>query len=272
MTTSVSPDRVALRARQQKVWSSGDYNRIAALTVPVNERTVATAAIVPDEHVLDVATGTGHSALAAARQGGRVTAIDYVPTLLEIARRRAAAECLDVDFVEAPAEVLPFGNGAFDVGISTIGIMFAADHDQAARELARVVRPGGRIVVTSWTSDGFVGGMLAAVGKHVAPPPGARPATLWGEEGHVASLFGDRVESLRSHTATLTVRFTDADEFADLFLGYYGPTFSAASTLDDDGRASLRADLIALAESRQTHIVGGISIDWEYRLVEAVRS
>ncbi|MGW8815044.1 class I SAM-dependent methyltransferase [Gordonia terrae] len=272
MTTSLSPDLVSLRDKQQKVWSSGDYNRIAALTVPVNEATVAAASVIPGDRVLDVATGTGHSALAAARQGGDVTAIDYVPALLDIARSRAAAEHLDVDFIEAPAEVLPFGNGAFDTGISTIGIMFAADHEQAARELTRVVRPGGRIVVTSWTADGFVGGMLAAVGRHVTPPPGARPATRWGDQQYVASLLGDRVQSLDSHTAALTVRFVDASAFADLFLSHYGPTFTAASKLDDDGEQALRADLIALAESHERPVPGGISIDWEYRVVEAVRS
>lgn len=272
MTTSLSPDLVSLREKQQKVWRSGDYNRIAALTVPVNEATVVAASVIPGERVLDVATGTGHSALAAARQGGDVTAIDYVPALLDIARGRAAAEHLDVDFVEAPAEVLPFGNAAFDTGISSIGIMFAADHEQAARELTRVVRPAGKIVVTSWTADGFVGGMLAAVGRHVTPPPGARPATRWGDQHYVASLFGDRVHSVDSHTAGLTVRFVDAAAFADLFLGYYGPTFAAASKLDEDGKHALRADLISLAESRQQPVPGGISIDWEYRVVEAVRS
>ncbi|WP_238419616.1 class I SAM-dependent methyltransferase [Gordonia sp. 'Campus'] len=272
MTTSITPDLVSLRAKQQMVWSSGDYNRIAALTVPVNEATVAAASIIPGERVLDVATGTGHSALAAARQGAVVTAIDYVPALLDIARHRADAEHLDVDYVEAPAEILPFGNAAFDVGISTIGIMFAADHEQAARELARVVRPDGRIVVTSWTADGFVGGMLATVGKHVTPPPGARPATRWGDQAYVAELFGNRVESVGSRTGTLTVRFVDAAAFADLFLGYYGPTFSAASKLDDDGRTALRADLIALAQSHQRSVTGGIALDWEYRVVEGVRA
>ncbi len=272
MTTSITPDLVSLRDKQQKVWSSGDYNRIAALTVPVNEATVTAASVIPGDRVLDVATGTGHSALAAARQGGDVTAIDYVPALLDIARTRADAEHLDVEFVEAPAEVLPFGNAVFDTGISTIGIMFAADHELAARELTRVVRPGGRIVVTSWTADGFVGGMLATVGRHVTPPPGARPATRWGDQDYVASLFGDRVQSVGSHTEALTVRFVDAAAFADLFLGYYGPTFAAASKLDEDGSQALRADLITLAESHQQPVPGGISIDWKYRVVEAVRS
>ena len=186
-----------LRAKQQQVWSSGDYNRIAALTVAVNETLVASAEIAPREDVLDVATGTGHAALAAARIGARVTGIDYVPALLDIARQRAAAERLDVDFVEASAEQLPFADGSFDVAVSAIGVMFAADHDRAAAELVRVVRPGGRIAVASWTRSGFVGGILGIVGRHVSPPPGAQSPVRWGEEDVVAELLGGGVETGR---------------------------------------------------------------------------
>jgi ubiquinone/menaquinone biosynthesis C-methylase UbiE len=263
----------ALRAKQQQVWSSGDYNRIAALTVGVNETLVSTAEIQPGEAVLDVATGTGHAALAAARTGARVTGIDYVPELLDIARERAAAERLDVGFVEAPAEQLPFGDGAFDAAISAIGVMFAADHDRAASELVRVVRPGGRIVLASWTRSGFVGGILGTVGRHVSPPPGAQSPVRWGEEDVVAELLGDRVGDVRSSLHTVTQRFTSAEAFADLFLTYYGPTRAAAMRLDQEGRAALRADLVALAESfDHGHGTGsGVVLDWEYRIVTATR-
>jgi ubiquinone/menaquinone biosynthesis C-methylase UbiE len=263
----------ALRAKQQQVWSSGDYNRIAALTVGVNETLVSTAEIRPGETVLDVATGTGHAALAAARTGARVTGIDYVPELLDVARGRAAAERLDVSFVEAPAEQLPFVEGSFDVVISAIGVMFAADHDRAAGELARVARAGGRIALAAWTRSGFVGGILGIVGKHVPPPPGAQSPVRWGEEDVVAELLGERVADVQSSLHVVTQRFTSAEAFADLFLTYYGPTRAASMRLDEEGRTALRAELVTLAEANDRgHGTGaGVVLDWEYRIVTATR-
>ena len=260
-----------LRAKQQQVWSSGDYNRIAALTVAVNETLVTSAQVAPGEHVLDVATGTGHAALAAARVGAGVTGIDYVPELIEIGRQRAAAERLDVDFVEAAAEQLPFVDGSFDAAISAIGVMFAADHDRAAAELVRVVRPGGRIAVASWTRSGFVGGILGIVGRHVAPPPGAQSPVRWGEEDVVAELLGGGVERVGSSVHTVTQRFSSAEAFADLFLTYYGPTRSAAQRLVDTSRAALRADLVSHAEVNARPGGTGLVTDWEYRIVLATR-
>ena len=270
-TTTGTPDLTELRDKQQKVWSSGDYNKIAALTVPVSEHLVDHVGVSPTDRVLDVATGTGHVALAAARRSAESVGIDYVPELLEIARRRAEAEDLVVELAEADAEHLPYDDASFDVVMSAIGVMFAADHDAAGRELVRVTRPGGRIGIASWTPEGFVGGMLRTVGAHVSPPPGAQPATRWGTEEVVAGLLGDGVTDVRSETAKVTQRFTDAGAFADLFLTYYGPTFAAAGRLDDQGRAALRADLVALAESHDRGEGDGLVCDWEYRIVTATR-
>jgi ubiquinone/menaquinone biosynthesis C-methylase UbiE len=269
--SSTSPDLTELRDKQQKVWSSGDYNKIAALTVPVSEHLVDHAAVGPTDRVLDVATGTGHVALAAARRSADSVGIDYVPALLDIARRRAEAEDLVVELTEADAEHLPHEDASFDVVLSAIGVMFAADHDAAARELVRVTRPGGRIALASWTPEGFVGGILRTVGAHVSPPPGAQPATRWGTEEVVAGLLGEGVTDVGSVTATVTQRFTDGAAFADLFLTYYGPTFAAASRLDDEGRAALRSDLVALAESHDRGEGDGLVCDWEYRIVTATR-
>jgi SAM-dependent methyltransferase len=270
-TTTGTPDLTELRNKQPKVWSSGDYNKIAALTVPVSEHLVDHVGVSPNERVLDVATGTGHVALAAARRSAESVGIDYVPALLDIARRRAEAEDLVVELTEADAEHLPHEDASFDVVLSAIGVMFAADHDAAARELVRVTRPGGRIGLASWTPEGFVGGILRTVGAHVSPPPGAQPATRWGTEEVVAGLLGDGVTDVGSVTATVTQRFTDGAAFADLFLTYYGPTFAAASRLDDEGRAALRADLVALAESHDRGEGDGLVCDWEYRIVTATR-
>ncbi|WP_216659160.1 methyltransferase domain-containing protein [Nocardioides sp. zg-1230] len=270
-TTTTRPDLTELRDKQQKVWSSGDYNKIAALTVPVSEHLVDHVGVSPTDRVLDVATGTGHVALAAARRSAESVGIDYVPGLLDIARRRAEAEDLVVELAEADAERLPYDDASFDVVMSAIGVMFAADHDTAARELVRVTRPGGRIGLASWTPEGFVGGILRTVGAHVSPPPGAQPATRWGTEEVVADLLGDGVHEVRSVTATVTQRFTDGAGFADLFLTYYGPTFAAAGRLDEEGRAALRADLVALAESHDRGEGDGLVCEWEYRIVTATR-
>jgi ubiquinone/menaquinone biosynthesis C-methylase UbiE len=270
-TTTGTPDLTELRDKQQKVWSSGDYNKIAALTVPVSEHLVDHVGVMPGERVLDIATGTGHVALAAARRSAKATGIDYVPELLDIARLRAQAEELDIEFVQSDAEDLPYGDATFDVVLSAIGVMFAADHARAARELVRVCRPGGRIGLASWTPEGFVGGMLAAVGRHVTPPAGAQPATRWGVEAVVAELLGDDVTDVTSVTETVRQRFARPEDFADLFLTYYGPTFSAASRLDEDGRASLRADLVELADSFDKDAGNGVIVDWEYRIVTATR-
>ncbi len=197
--------------------------------------------------------------------------IDYVDPLLDIARRRAVAEDLEVDFAQADAENLPYADGAFDIVLSAIGVMFSADHERAAQELARVCRPGGRIGVASWTPEGFVGGMLAAVGRHVAPPAGAQPPTRWGTEAVVAELLGNEVTDVQSVTATVTQRFADAEAFADLFLTYYGPTFSAAGRLTPEGREALRSDLVELANSFDRGQENGLVADWEYRIVTATR-
>jgi ubiquinone/menaquinone biosynthesis C-methylase UbiE len=177
-TQTTRPDLAAVKARQQKMWASGDYAAVAARIVPMAEHLAEAVGLRPGDRVLDVATGSGNAALAAARYGAEVTGVDYVPELLERGRERAAAEGLDVAFVEGDAEDLAFPDASFDAVLSALGAMFAPDQERAAAELVRVCRPGGTIGLVNWTPEGFIGQLLETVSRHVPPPAGCgRPAS-----------------------------------------------------------------------------------------------
>jgi SAM-dependent methyltransferase len=260
-----------LKTKQQKMWSSGDYGKVAWLTVPLAERLCEAIQLRPGSTVLDVATGTGHVALAAARRFCHTTGIDYVPALVEVAKARAAAESLDIDFHEADAESLPFADASFDYVMSAIGVMFTADHERAARELARVCRPGGRIGLASWTPTGFIGQLLKTVGKHVPPPAGAKPPTRWGSEEGIRELLGERSSELHFSTETVAQRFLSPEHFADFFVAEYGPTLKASEQLPDDGKQAFRANLIGLATDANRSDDGTLVCDWEYLVAVATR-
>jgi SAM-dependent methyltransferase len=247
MATAPPLDLAAVKTRQQATWASGDFAEIATLIVSVAERLADAADLQAGSAVLDVATGSGNAALAAARLGSVVTGVDYVPALLERGRERAAAERLDVDFRHGDAEELPFADESFDGAVSVFGSMFAPDHQRAASELVRVTRPGGTIALASWTPDGFVGAMFETVAAHVPPPPGLVSPMRWGTEEHLAELFGHEV-SWTHRRRTFTFRFTSPDAFVERFAAYYGPTVKA---LDAAGsaRGALSADLRDLARS-----------------------
>ncbi|MFI6674627.1 class I SAM-dependent methyltransferase [Kribbella sp. NPDC050470] len=261
-----------IKAKQRATWGSGDYAKIAWVTVPVAETLVTTVDPRPGATVLDVATGTGHVALAAARRFAVVAGIDYVPELIAHAERRAESEGLTIDFRTADAEDLPFADGSFDYVTSAIGVMFTADHQKAADELVRVTKQGGRIGLASWTPTGFIGQLLKTVGKHAAPPPGALPPTRWGTEEVLRELYGDRVSSVETTVATVTQRFASAEHFADFFITYYGPTYKAAERVGEDGREAFRADLIELANSSNHATDGTLACDWEYLIAVATKA
>jgi ubiquinone/menaquinone biosynthesis C-methylase UbiE len=271
-TTETTPSALeTLKSKQHEIWSSGDYGRIAWITVPIAHELVEATEVRPGSRVLDVACGTGHVALEAARAACEVTGVDYVEELVDTARRRSEAEGLDVDFRVADAEALPFADDSFDYVLSAIGVMFTADHDRAASELVRVCRPGGQIGLASWTPTGFVGEMLKAVGQHVPPPPVALPPTRWGREDVVAELLGEQVHDVASYTASVTQRFVSAEAFADFFLTYYGPTHTAAARLDEADRADLRADLVRIARAANRSLDDTFVSDWDYLVVTARR-
>lgn len=270
MTTATTPFE-EIKKGQQQVWSSGSYGKIAWLTVPLADVLCEAVDLRAGATVLDVATGTGHVALAAARRFCQVTGVDYVPALLAEARRRADAEGLQIEFREGDAENLPLPDGSFDYVLSAIGVMFTADHQQAARELLRVCRPGGRIGMVNWTPTGFVGQLLRTVSGHAPPPAGALPPTRWGDADTVRELLGAGVADLTCTTGSVSMRFPSPEAFVDFFLTHYGPTLKASQRLDEAGRRALRDDLVALAAGSNEATDGSLRSSWEYLVTTARR-
>lgn len=248
MTASpAAPDLTTIKARQQVTWASGDYGSIATPLVPIAEQLCDAIDLHPGERVLDVAAGTGNAALAAARRSCDVTASDYVSALLERASERAAAERLTIAVQEADAEALPFPDGAFDVVLSVLGVMFTPSQERSAGELLRVCRPGGRIGLANWTPDGFVGQMFKTIGRHVAPPTGLKPPPLWGTEERLRELFGDAVSSLRVVRRHHAFRYRTPEHWLEEFRTCYGPMVKAFEALDASGQQRLADDLLELA-------------------------
>src|SRR5213083_66759 len=190
------PDLHAVKERQQQTWASGDFGVVAARIVLVAEQLCDSADLHAGWRVLDVATGSGNAAIAAARLGCAAVGVDYVPALLERGRQRAAAEGLEVELLEGDAEALPFADASFDAVTSVFGSMFAPDHARAAAELLRVCRPGGTIALASWTPEGFIGELFQTVGAHVPPPAGVPAPMLWGTKAHLGQLLGTEIRSL----------------------------------------------------------------------------
>ncbi|MFO1010896.1 MAG: methyltransferase domain-containing protein [Planctomycetota bacterium] len=251
--TSSSPSPFeAVKARQQQAWSAGDYSLVGGLIVLVAEELCERADLRPGERVLDVATGHGNTALAAARRFTRVTGVDYVPSLLARARERAAVERLAIDFHDGDAEALPFPDASFDVVLSSFGVMFAPDQKRAASELARVCRPGGRIALASWTPASPIGGMFRTTGRFLPPPPGLVPPAAWGDEAHLRELFGATARSIESETLAFTFRFASFEHWMEVLGGYYGPMRKAFEALEPAKRAELAAEIerVMRAKSR----------------------
>jgi SAM-dependent methyltransferase len=191
--------------------------------------------------------------------------VDYVPSLIERGRLRAAAEHLDVEFIEGDAENLLFPDASFDAVLSIYGVMFAPDHRRAAMELARVCRPGGRIALASWTPDGFIGETFGIFSRYLPPTPGLQPPVRWGDEVYLQSLFGEFATSITSHRRTAVFRYRSADENVDFFRTYYGPALRAFESLAPVQRESLRKDLVALAHRYDRNGgTGSIAITADY--------
>jgi len=261
--TTVLTDLSAIKTRQQAMWASGDFAVIGTTLQIVGEQLAEAVDVRAGERVLDVAAGNGNATLAAARRFAHVTSTDYVPELLDRGKRRAEADGLTVTFQVADAESLPFPDSSFDVVLSTFGVMFAPAHDQAARELARVCRPGGRIGLASWTPQGFLGDFFRAVGTHVPPVPGVASPLLWGTREHLAELFTG-VASIEHTARNFMFRYESAEHFVHVFRTFYGPTFKAFQALDADGQRALEADLLDLLRRADRGGARGLLVPAEY--------
>ena len=274
LSITATPEDRALKAKHAAMWASGSYRAVAdEIVAPLGGVLVETVDVQPGQRVLDVAAGTGTSAIPAARRGAAVTATDLTPELLDVGRATTGADGPELTWETADAEALPYDDGSFDVVLSCIGVMFAPHHQQAADELVRVCRPGGTIGVLSWTPEGFIGQMFATMKPYAPPPPpGASPAPLWGRADHVRELFGDRVTDLVARQQTLrTNRFATGAEFRDFFKTNYGPTIAVYRFIADDPAKveALDADLAALGD-RFLREDG--TMPWEYLIVVGRRS
>jgi SAM-dependent methyltransferase len=268
-----APDLEAVTRIQQQIWSKGDFAMVANLVYHVSESLAEALELIPDERVLDVACGSGNGAIAAARRTwGNTVGADYVPALLERGRERAAAERLEIEFVEADAQDLPFEDASFDVAISIFGAMFAPDQERAAAELLRVVKPGGRIGMGNWTADGAVGEMFRTIAEHAPPPPGIPSPLAWGSEERLRELFGDGIADLRVERRISRQPFRSADHYIEFFRTYFGPTKMAYERVGEDGAQALTDDLRAFLEAVNTGGERAMVLEAEYLEVIATRA
>lgn len=276
----IEADR-ALKARHRAMWALGDYPALAADIITDLGRTLVRACGVRrGDRVLDVAAGSGNAAIPAAQAGADVVACDLTPELLEAGRERAVRQGAQLRWRQADAEALPFADGEFDTVMSCVGVMFAPRHQASAGELVRVCRPGGTIGLLSWTPEGFIGQMLAAMKPYVpAPPPGAQPPSRWGREDYVRSLLGNAVTGVTARRETLKVSlFASPEGFRDYFKARYGPVIAAYRGIaqDPERTAALDRDLAGLA--RRHDLGAGLGaglgaattvMEWEYLLLTA---
>jgi len=246
-SAGLPPDLGAMKTRQKAfAWSSGDYAVVGTTLQIVGEELCEALDLRSGQKVLDVAAGNGNVSLAAARRGCGVVSTDYVPNLLERGRARASADGLTIEFREADAESLPFANGAFDAVVSTFGVMFTPNQDQAAGELLRVCRAEGKIGLANWTPEGLIGQVFKTLGKHLPPPAGARSPALWGTHERLKDMFGAAAATISIEPRVFNFRYRSQEHFLEVLKTYYGPMLKAFAALDEARQNDLTADLLSL--------------------------
>jgi ubiquinone/menaquinone biosynthesis C-methylase UbiE len=262
--TAAIPDLASLKNRQQLAWSSGDYAVVGTTLQIVGEQLCEALDLRAGQKVLDVAAGNGNVSLAAAHRWCDVVSTDYVPSLLERGRARASAEGLTIDFREADAEALPFADGAFDAVVSSFGVMFTPNQNQAAAELLRVCKSGGKIGLANWTPDGFVGQMFKTIGKYTPPPAGVKSPALWGTRERLVEMFGPAAVAIETVSRNFNFRYRSAEHWLSVFKTYYGPMLKAFAALDEARQNGLKDDLRSLIARLNEANDGTVVVPSEY--------
>lgn len=260
-----------VRERLQATWAAGDFHRLGVEQLIVGERLCDEVGLSAGQRVLDVACGAGNTTLAAARRRARATGCDWVPALLERAEQRAKVEGLEIEWVKADAEDLPFPDGSFDVVVSTFGVMFAADQQRAADQLLRVCRPDGIIGLANWTPAGAIGDIFRLTARFLPPAPGLRPAVEWGHGTRLRELFGDRVNSLRLSDHVWRTRLGSFSDWLELYRTWYGPTNRAFAALDGAKASEYARGLEEIVQRHNRATDGTIDAAYEYVNVVAIK-
>ena len=243
---STTPDLAAVKTRQQAAWSTGNYAVVGTTLQIVGEQLCESLDLRSGATVLDVAAGNGNASLAAARRWCDVTSTDYVASLLDSGKARAAAEGLPITFEVADAEKLPFADASFDVVVSTFGVMFTPDQPQAAKEMLRVCRPGGKIGLANWTPDSFIGQLFKIIGRYVPPALGVMSPSLWGTQARIEELFGSGARVLRTTTREFVFRYRSDVHWLEVFRTFYGPMHRTFAALDAEKQAAFTEDILTL--------------------------
>ena len=265
------PDLSFIKASQKQSWAAGDISITARPMVGVAENLCESVELRACQKVLDVATGTGNVALSAARRYCEVTGIDYTPDLLRDARERAAVERLTITFLEADAENLPFPDASFDVVLSAFGVMFAPNQEQAANELLRVCRPGGKIGLINWTPDGFFRDMGKVMATYAPPPAGLKPPALWGTEERVRDLFGTAFTSIQATKRYFYHRYRSLEHAVEVTCNDFGPVVTTLLALEPLARKGLSHDMRVMFEQANQASDGSVFVPAEYLEVVALR-
>jgi ubiquinone/menaquinone biosynthesis C-methylase UbiE len=261
------------KAEVRRMWAMGDYGRFAELVWEVGPVLVAAARVRPGQRVLDVAAGTGNAAIRAAEAGARVVASDLTPENFEAGRRNAQRHGVQLEWVEADAEALPFEEAEFDVAMSCFGALFAPRHQRVADELVRVCKPGGTIAMANFTPEGLLTRFFEVFIPYMPPPrPGDLPPVLWGSEDHVRELFGGKVSSLEMSRRTYVERAASPRAYCEFFKETFGPVaaiYSGLANKPRDRAALDRAFLDFAEQSNQGRPGGPAEYVYEYLLVVA---